>query len=81
MEKNYNEIRYHLLNVGYTKEAMNYICGWLVGKGYKSVDEPIKYKKGDNTFYDFISYVNRNEDKENLYDSFVSIFRTFGITI
>jgi hypothetical protein len=58
MEKNYKEIKEHLYLTGYSNEAIGKICGWLIGRGFKSADKAICYKKGSHTFEDFLNWYN-----------------------
>lgn len=56
--KTKEQVLNHLLEVGYTKEAIGRICGFMVANGMKSVDKKIKYKVGDNDFKNFNDWYN-----------------------
>lgn len=51
--KTKEQVLKHLMEVGYTKKAINRIMGFLIGKDLKTIDEQITYKKGENDFEDF----------------------------
>lgn len=51
--KTRSEVMNHLLENGYTKKAINKICGFMVARKLKTLDEEVKILKGDKTFEDF----------------------------
>lgn len=59
--KNKKQILNHLLNVGYSRNAMAKICGYMVAKDMKGVNDCVSIKIGDNTFADFIDWVNTKQ--------------------
>lgn len=63
MEKDYKEIVDHLYLFGYKDEAIDKICGWMIGSGLKSAEEKILYKKGNRTFEDFLNWYNSKDEK------------------
>lgn len=58
--KTKEQVLKHLKEVGYSKRAINKIMGFLIGKDMKAVDEQITYKKGENTFEDFMIWFDTN---------------------
>lgn len=52
----------HLMEVGYTKKAINRIMGFLIGKDLKAIDEQITYKKGENNFEYFMNWFGCNRE-------------------
>lgn len=59
--KNKKQILNHLLNVGYGSVAMAKICGYMVAMNMKGVNESVSIKIGDNSFADFIDWVNTKQ--------------------
>lgn len=51
--KTREEVLNHLLENGYNKKAINKICGFMVARELKTLDEKVKILKGDKTFEDF----------------------------
>lgn len=51
--KERKEVLNHLLENGYNKKAINKICGFMVARELKTLDEKVKILKGDKTFEDF----------------------------
>lgn len=58
--KTKEQVLQHLMEVGYTKKAINRIMGFLIGKDLKTIDEQITYKKGENDFEDFMFWFDCN---------------------
>lgn len=56
--KSKEEITKHLRQVGYDNEAIIKICGWLIGRGIKAIDERVQIRRGDNNFIFFIKWYN-----------------------
>ena len=54
--KSKDEIKDHLLREGYDSETIAKICGWLIGRGIKDIDERIQIKRGLNDFHHFIKW-------------------------
>lgn len=61
--KTKEQVLKHLMEVGYTKKAINRIMGFLIGKDLKTIDEQITYKMGENNFEYFMNWFN-SEDKK-----------------
>lgn len=61
--KTKEQVLQHLMEVGYTKKAINRIMGFLIGKDLKAIDEQITYKKGEESFEYFINWFNSEEKK------------------
>lgn len=61
--KTKEQVLQHLMEVGYTKKAINRIMGFLIGKDLKTIDEQITYKKGEETFEYFMNWFNSEEKK------------------
>lgn len=59
--KNKKQIINHLLKVGYGSVAMAKICGYMVAMNMKGVNESVSIKIGDNSFADFIDWVNTQQ--------------------
>lgn len=51
--KTREEVLNHLLENGYNKKAINKICGFMVARELKTLDEKVKILKGDKNFEDF----------------------------
>lgn len=64
--KTKEEIKKHLLEVGYTEFATGKIMGWMFGAGLKEKDELIKTKKGLNDFEHFWKWVKCENNDENI---------------
>ena len=63
--KTLEEVKAHLVEVGYNREDMPRIEGFLFGKGLYEGDEfEIEYIDGDHDFYDFKDWFN-GEEKTN----------------
>ena len=56
--KTREEVLNHLLENGYTKNAINHILGFMVARELKTLDEKVKYLKGDKSFDDFFRWYN-----------------------
>ena len=64
--KTREEVFNHLLENGYNKKAINKICGFMVARELKTLDEKIKILKGDKTFEDFYRwYYDCDASKED----------------
>lgn len=61
--KTKEQVLEHLMEVGYTKKAINKIMGFLIGKDLKTIDEQITYKKGEESFEYFMIWFNSEEKK------------------
>lgn len=61
--KTKEQVLKHLMEVGYTKKAINRIMGFLIGKDLKTMDEVIEYKKGEESFEYFMNWFNSEEKK------------------
>lgn len=61
--KTKEQVLKHLMEVGYTKKAINRIMGFLIGKDLKTIDEHITYKKGEESFEYFMNWFNSEEKK------------------
>lgn len=61
--KTKEQVLKHLMEVGYTKKAINRIMGFLIGRDLKTMDEVIEYKTGENNFEYFMNWFN-SEDKK-----------------
>ena len=59
--KSKKQIINHLLKVGYGSIAMAKICGYMVAMNMKGVNESVSIKIGDNSFADFIDWVNTQQ--------------------
>lgn len=59
--KSIEQVKEHCLNVGYTHKDMARICGFLVGKGMKKVEEVISFRVGGKTLKDFIEWFESDE--------------------
>lgn len=58
--KTKEQVLQHLMEVGYTKKAINKIMGFLIGKDLKTIDEQITYKIGENNFEYFMNWFGCN---------------------
>lgn len=76
--KTKDEILDHLLKNGYSEQAMAKIAGFMIGKGLKTNDEIVLYKKGYLTFDDFWHWLV-SEDKSK--DDEVDIKNKYSILI
>lgn len=56
--KTREEVLNHLLENGYTKNAISHILGFMVARELKTVDEKVRYLKGDGSFEDFFRWYN-----------------------
>jgi len=54
--KTREEVFSHLLENGYTKNAISKISGFMFAKELKALDEKFKYLKGEGSFEDFIKW-------------------------
>lgn len=61
--KTKEQVLEHLMEVGYTKKAINKIMGFLIGKDLKTIDDQITYKKGEESFEYFMNWFNSEEKK------------------
>lgn len=61
--KTKEEILVHLIENGYTKEAVTKIMGFLIGAGIKENDEHIFVRMGENTWGVFYSWVTGQTDE------------------
>lgn len=67
--KTLEEVKAHLVEVGYNREDMSRIEGFLFGKGLYEGDEfEIEYIDGDHDFYDFKDWFNGVEKKKTPID-------------
>jgi hypothetical protein len=68
--KTREEVLNHLLENGYTKNAINHILGFMVARELKTVDEKVKYLKGEGSFEDFFMWYNdcdaQKDEEESL---------------
>lgn len=63
--KTLEEIKKHLLRFGYTSKDKYRICGWLVAKGIKDINETLIFREGTHTIEDFIGWFeNGNADNK-----------------
>ena len=63
--KKLEEIKKHLLRFGYTNDDKYRICGWLVAKGIKDINETLIFREGTHTIEDFIGWFeNGNADNK-----------------
>ena len=46
----------HLKNCGYRESEISKIMGFLIGNGTKAAKEPVYYRRGVNTFDDFLEW-------------------------
>lgn len=60
--KTKEQVLQHLMEVGYTKKAINRIMGFLIGKDLKTIDEQITYKKGEESFEYFMNWFGCNQE-------------------
>lgn len=60
--KTKEQVLKHLMEVGYTKKAINRIMGFLIGKDLKTIDEQITYKKGEESFEYFMNWFGCNRE-------------------
>lgn len=63
--KTSKEVFNHLLENGYNKNAINKICGFMVARELKTLDEKVKILKGDKTFEDFYRWYYDATPKED----------------
>lgn len=56
--KSKEEITNHLKHVGYDDKTIIKICGWLIGRGIKAIDERVQIRRGNNNFDFFINWYN-----------------------
>lgn len=63
--KTKEQVLQHLMEVGYTKKAINRIMGFLIGKDLKTMDEVIEYKKGEEIFEYFMNWFGCGCNREN----------------
>lgn len=71
--KTKEQVLKHLMEVGYTKKAINRIMGFLLGQGLKTPDETITYMKGDRPFKDFYKWYNSKEVKKSKLEAYKEI--------
>lgn len=71
--KTKEQVLKHLMEVGYTKKAINRIMGFLIGKDLKTIDEQITYTKGDLPFEDFYKWYNSKEIKKSKLEAYKEI--------
>lgn len=68
--KTREEVLKHLLENGYSEEGIGRILGFMVARELKTLDEKVKYKKGDMSFEDFYKWyydcdvLKNDDDKE-----------------
>lgn len=84
--KTLEEIKKHLLRFGYTNDDKYRICGWLVAKGIKDINETLIFREGTHTIEDFIGWFeNGNADNKPFTckkGDFVSVQRgIYGIAL
>ena len=84
--KTLEEIKKHLLRFGYTKNDKYRICGWLVAKGIKDMNETLNFREGTRNMEDFIRWFECNEEEEKPFTckkgDFVSVQRgIYGIAL
>lgn len=60
--KTKEQVLQHLMEVGYTKKAINRIMGFLIGKDLKTIDEHMTYKKGEESFEYFMNCFGCNRE-------------------
>lgn len=63
--KTREEVLLHLSLNGYTNDAIGRICGFLVARELKTLNEVIKYKKGDKSFEDFYRWYYDSDVKKD----------------
>lgn len=77
--KTFEEIKKHLLINGYTSKDKYRICGWLVAKGIKDMNETLTFREGTRNMEDFIRWFEGNEEEEKPFTckrgDFVSVQR------
>lgn len=56
--KSKEEITNHLKHVGYDDKTIIKICGWLIGRGIKAIDERVQIRRGNNNFDFFFNWYN-----------------------
>lgn len=54
------EVKEHLLNNGYTDDAINKIMGFVIGAGLKENSEEWKVRRGEKTWKDFYTWYESN---------------------
>lgn len=84
--KTLEEIKKHLLRFGYTSKDKYRICGWLVAKGIKDINETLIFREGTHTIENFIGWFECNEEEEKPFTckkgDFVSVQRgIYGIAL
>lgn len=70
------EVLRHLVNNGYSNNAITKITGFLIGKGLKEPNELITFKKGEKTWDEFIVWFENKPTKrpKTIYDVFEAAF-------
>lgn len=56
--KTKKDVKKHLEKSGYRDDAIERICGFLIAKELKEVDEVFRFKKGSLRFKDFLLWFN-----------------------
>ena len=84
--KTLEEIKKHLLRIGYTSKDKYRICGWLLAKGIKDMNETLVFREGTRNMEDFIRWFEGNEEEEKPFTckkgDFVSVQRgIYGIAL
>lgn len=62
--KTKTQVLAHLAKVGYSKEAIMKIMGFLIGNGTKTIDEEVVYLIGNGDFSDFMNWYQSDDDAE-----------------
>lgn len=60
--KTIEEVKNHIVSVGYNDEAKGRICGFLVAKELKGVKDKLRFKLGDRNFEDFLDWFDDEEE-------------------
>lgn len=73
--KTKEQVLEHLMEVGYTKKAINRIMGFLIGKDLKTMDEVIEYKTGENNFEYFMNWFGCNRENKKVKKSKLEAYK------
>ena len=59
----------HLKNCGYKESEISKIMGFLIGNGTKAAKEPVRYRRGVNTFDDFLEWYQSEPSEDEVSES------------